>query len=696
MSAIPVKRILAIDDDPSMLALVSHLLGAAGFAVQIAPDGDSALRSIRAAPPDLVVCDVQMPGLDGFQVLERLRGDAATAALPFVLLTSLNDRDSVRRGMRLGADDFLCKPVKPGELIEAVNVALDKRRRMSALVSGRALPVDAELRQHYASRFEGGEPSGPAVAGEMDLAGMTGRRVTQTVLFTDIRGFTTMSERLPVTDIAELLTCYMREACKPILEQNGRIMKIMGDGLMALFGHDSPDDVCRHAAAGLRAGLQIVQVARQFRQWVSSRFDATVLPPFDVGVGIHTGEVMLFQLSVGGSGDLTAVGDTVNVAARLEAKSKELGWPIVASQATLQYAGPGFHVDETRELELAGRGARITVGHLVPRASAPSGAPQPSLSFGIEALLQESARSTAEAAKQALDHTLHAIRTQTEPHGTTGDTEPVIHGYRVLAKIGQGGMSTVFLAEEQNEGRKVVLKVLKGRRGDDDGLWKRFFQECAILSSIQHEHVVRIYDQGFGDELAYIAMEHLRGGSLREQIERGLTPRQALSLLSQAASGLGEIHSRGIVHRDIKPANLMLRDAGVLVLTDFGVAKRLDNSANQTVHGEVLGTPYYISPEQAEGGEVTPVSDLYSLGVIFYEMLTGRRPYGGTTILEILAQHVAAPIPRLPAELAEYQALVDGMLAKRAADRFPGAEALQAAIDQVWTHIALRKSACTT
>jgi class 3 adenylate cyclase/tRNA A-37 threonylcarbamoyl transferase component Bud32 len=598
--------------------------------------------------------------------------------------------------MRLGADDFLSKPVKIDELVEAVKVALDKRLRMSALVSGYALPVDAQLREHYASKLEGTES---LIAAEVELAGRTGRRVVQTVLFTDIRGFTTMSERLPVTDIAELLTRYLHEACKPIQEQRGRIMKIMGDGIMALFGTESPEDVAQHAAAALRAGLHIVQVAQQFRQWVASRFDTAVLPPFDVGVGIHTGEVMLFQLTVGGSGDLTAVGDTVNVAARLEGKSKELGWPIVASEATLSHAGSRFRVAETREISLAGRGARIRVGRLLPEDITPVGSADTSLSFGIRAVLEESARATAEAAKQALDRTLQNIDVQIEALEApekSADALPVVRGYRVVSKIGQGGMSSVYLAEEASRGDKVVLKVLRGKRQDDDGLWKRFFQECAILSSIQHEHVVRIYDQGFGEELAYIAMEYLDGGSLRELIDKGLTPRQALSLLSQAASGLAEIHGRGIIHRDIKPANLMLRDAGVLVLTDFGVAKRLDKSANHTSHGEILGTPYYLSPEQADGREVTPASDIYSLGIIFYEMLTGGRPFAGATIHEILAQHVAAPIPRLPEELAPYQALVDRMLAKSPEARFPSAEALLAAIDDIWTSIALRKDACTT
>lgn len=685
------KRILAIDDDPSIRSLVGRILERAGYQVAVAAEGAEALSLIRAQVPDLVLCDVHMPVMDGFATLESVRTDAVTATLPFVLLTGLNDRDSVRRGMRLGADDFLSKPVRADELIESVSGALDKRRRLSALVSGNALPRQDELRALY-ERELGHEPQ--AGGAEAALAGVTGRMVTQTVLFSDIRGFTTISERLPATEIAELLSRYLREVCKPILQQRGRIMKIMGDGLMAMFGHDAPGgDPHAHAACALRAGLRILKVAQEFRRWVEGRFDFTGLPPFEVGVGVHTGEVMLFRLSVGGLGDLTAVGDTVNVAARLETMSKELGWPMVASMATIASAGPGFGVAETREIALAGREARIVVGRLASLATtAPRPGTRTTLSAGIRAVLDENARTTAAAAKEAIDCTLHSIDEQLGRPEALREREPLIRGYRVLAKIGEGGMSTVYLAEEEARHRKAVLKVLKGRRGDDDALWKRFFQECAILSAIDHEHVVRIYDQGFGDELAYIAMEHLAGGSLREVMDRGLSARQALSLLSQAASALVEIHRCGIVHRDIKPANLLLREASVLVLTDFGIAKRLDQGAGQTIHGEVLGTPHYLSPEQAQGGNVSPQTDLYSLGIIFYEMLAGIRPYGGETILEILAQHTIAPIPRLQPELAAYQPLVDGMLAKRPADRFESAEALLDAIDQLWTQTALKKS----
>ena len=128
----------------------------------------------------------------------------------------------------------------------------------------------------------------------------------------------------------------------------------------------------------------------------------------------------------------------------------------------------------------------------------------------------------------------------------------------------------------------------------------------------------------------------------------------------------------------------------MLVLTDFGVAKRMEQKASQTAHGEVLGTPYYIAPEQAHGAETTPRADLYSLGVIFYEMLTRKRPFVGDTVLEILAQHHAADIPRLPGELADCQPLIDGMLAKDPNYRFESAEAVLTEIDEIWTRHALR------
>jgi serine/threonine protein kinase len=240
---------------------------------------------------------------------------------------------------------------------------------------------------------------------------------------------------------------------------------------------------------------------------------------------------------------------------------------------------------------------------------------------------------------------------------------------------------------------QVALKILNARPNDDKQLLQRFIQESALISAIDHPNVVKIYDKGFTEDYAYIAMEYFNGGSLKDVIAGGLSPRQSLSLLAQAAAALAEIHRLGIVHRDVKPANMMLRMDGTMVLADFGIAKRSEGSMDRTIHGEFFGTPYYISPEQANGRPATVRSDIYSLGIIFYEMLMNQRPYLGDSIVEVISQHVNSLVPRLPQSLDDYQSLLDGMMEKDPDERLQSADAVLAAIDRVWTQIALRASA---
>ena len=208
----------------------------------------------------------------------------------------------------------------------------------------------------------------------------------------------------------------------------------------------------------------------------------------------------------------------------------------------------------------------------------------------------------------------------------------------------------------------------------------RFIQEYALVSRIAHPHVVRIYDQGFTDDHAYIAMEYFEAGDLRGELRGPLGRERALDVLAQVAHALDAVHAQGIIHRDLKPENVMLRADRSVALADFGVAKSLEQpevlGLTQTRHGEVVGTPYYLSPEQASGRPITPATDLYSLGVMFYEMLTGSRPYSAESLDLLLARHLTAPVPQLPAEFGGLQSILDKLMAKAPEDRHPSARAL--------------------
>jgi len=251
--------------------------------------------------------------------------------------------------------------------------------------------------------------------------------------------------------------------------------------------------------------------------------------------------------------------------------------------------------------------------------------------------------------------------------------EQPVPGYNVVHIIGQGGQAQVYLAEREHDGLRVALKVLNRALRNDRVFLERFVREYKLVASLNSAFVARIYDQGFSGDHPYIAMEFLPSGTLASRIREGLTTRAALRIAAQIAQALDAIHSRGIVHRDLKPANILFRADGRPVLVDFGLARDLTISSTLTVAGQFLATPRYMSPEQCQGLEVDARSDLYSLGAVLYEMITGRKIYDGANAAEVINMHVNAPPPQLAELLACHQPMLDRLLAKDPAERFQSA-----------------------
>jgi serine/threonine-protein kinase PpkA len=251
--------------------------------------------------------------------------------------------------------------------------------------------------------------------------------------------------------------------------------------------------------------------------------------------------------------------------------------------------------------------------------------------------------------------------------------EARVPGYRVIHRIGQGGQATVYLAHREKDGLTVALKVLDRTVRQDQVYVERLKREYQLIAAIENEYVARIYDQNFAGDNPYIALEFVPSGTLAAKIHEGISSRDALRITSQIARALDAIHAKGIVHRDLKPANILFRPDGRPVIVDFGLAKDLAVHSTLTVVGQILATPRYMSPEQCLGHAVDGRSDLYSLGVIFYEMLTGQRIFESANSTAVINMHVNAPVPTLPAHLAGYQAVLDRLLAKKPEERFQSA-----------------------
>lgn len=243
---------------------------------------------------------------------------------------------------------------------------------------------------------------------------------------------------------------------------------------------------------------------------------------------------------------------------------------------------------------------------------------------------------------------------------------PEIPGYKIIRKLGQGGMADVYLGMQENLEREVAIKILVPALFRDERFATRFIKEAQTAARLAHPNIITIHDVGQVGDTYYIVMEHLQE-SLNARMKKlggALEPKEALKIVKMTAAALDYAHEKGFIHRDIKPDNIMFRQDGTVVLVDFGIARAIDATTQLTRTGMSIGTPHYMSPEQCRGEKIDGRSDIYSLGVQLFELLTGTVPYSAENTAGIILKHIQDPIPRLPVHLAEYQLLIEKMMAK--------------------------------
>ncbi|TMC88917.1 MAG: serine/threonine protein kinase, partial [Chloroflexi bacterium] len=261
--------------------------------------------------------------------------------------------------------------------------------------------------------------------------------------------------------------------------------------------------------------------------------------------------------------------------------------------------------------------------------------------------------------------------------------------FRIVERIGAGGMATVFKAYQPNLDRYVAIKVLPAYHARDPIFVKRFVQEARAVAKLVHPNILQIHDFGEQDNITYIVMEYVEGGTLKDRLKRPIAVPEAVDYMIQAAEGLNCAHNNGIVHRDVKPANMLLRKDGYLLLSDFGIAKILEGTTNLTRVGTGIGTPQYMSPEQGTGQAVDRRSDIYSLGIVLFHCLAGRVPFTAENPLTITVKHLNDPLPvemlRMAGIPSPIEQVVVKMAAKAPQDRYQTTDELIAALTEALT-----------
>ena len=583
------------------------------------------------------------------------------------------------------------------------------------------------------------QPAGADAQGQDALLGTVVQIKNEeiTVMVVDIRGFTQLSQEIGAEKLGEVMGHFIRESGSLLRAQGAWGQKYIGDAVMGIWMHDA----ARPGADFVLKALHCIHGISRIAGSLQGRF--LLDQPVRIGAGINTGFASIGNLGSTAGADHTALGDAVNKAFRLESATKDAGCDVLAGQSTLSHLERKMATSlfVTKKVPLKGYASPETCFGLsfatlaaflgvdeehgqphapdmnCPKCNAPvpDDARQcPACSTELEGHPEAAVRGMAKAAR-ANDATVAVFspsstpgagvdeRTIVTPPGsnspgfTSAATPPPRQGdagwvdfgprYRVERLLGQGGMGAVYLAYDQDLGRRVALKLVRPEFTINTETMARFRQELLLASKISHRNILRIHDLGDAGGMKFISMAYVDGEDLHQLLSReGKLPLdRMLHIARQLCAALDAAHSEGVAHRDLKPQNIMLGKDDHVFVTDFGLAKSLDAVDGMTQSGAMMGTPRYMAPEQVEAKSVDARTDIYALGLIFYEMLTGDVPFKAETTLQLMYKraHEIPPAPKtVVADIPDWlNDVVMKCLERDPANRYQSAGEILADID---------------
>jgi serine/threonine-protein kinase PpkA len=623
-----MSRILIVDDDAYFCSLMGLYLRARGHEVDLAMTGREGLGYVQSRPPHLVLTDFQMPQMDGFALFSAIRAAPATARLPVVMITSHRSREMMMKALGLGFDGFLGKPFSARELQELID-------ELIAPV-GAGAPAAASRGAVPKALFEG------------------------SVLCCEVCRLEALALALNKAELLEVLAKFAAAVELAVHAEGGWLVKPHPYRLFVAF-HDEPG-AGGHVPRSLRGALKTVLAAQRLKPWLQRRFAGRDVPEFVVGVGVHTGQVEAHP--PGPDNESGLHGEAADVSRFLAESIFSLRWSIAASGATMRQAGAAFMQGRSAQLNRPSQGPveAIEVCGLPPTTRAASEKTE----VLVEAAVERNANLVTYAA--AIPKQLAA---PAPPVSSPRSGADPFADRTVVLKLSDNGVVAVHLVLPKAGGAQQVVKtVLINDAKSKRAHLEKFIERYAEFRTLEHPSLARTLDHGMSPTHLFVVQEYCPGGDLRNVIAQGISADDAVKTLLRIASGLKAAHRKGLVHGDLRPANVMIRENGSHALVDFALAGIVEYAIGEGDSGVVLRSPNYLSPEVIMGKAVDERSDIYGLGLLLHEMLTGRQAYASPDVSRVMTDQLGAPVPTLPPAFERFQPLLEKLMAKKPQDRF--------------------------